>query len=180
MHARHLVAAAALGSAALLALACGDARLDAITMNQSASEATDVPTDTPIADLTDAERGAFCTWYGHQFWEDAPTTSRDVAADGTVSGYAGMGCSDGGACILNLSFEHCVDSLKAQACTATVAQLDTCLHTLFGDGSSGAGGGNGGCADAVTACAPFTGDADCLGTIVSVLPDDGNCRVRVQ
>lgn len=179
MRSHKLAGSAVILSAVLLhAAGCESTLVDVIGKDQGKST-SGVPGDHSIASLTQAERETFCAWYGGLFWEPAPSESRNVEPDGTVVGYASVGC-ESGPCASNLSFEHCVASLTAQPCSATIDELEACVSALLPE-SSGGGGSSPTCANAASPCASFLDDPSCVGTIVALYDEsDGYCHVRVE
>jgi hypothetical protein len=130
-----------------------------------------------IADLTDAEAEAWCTWFVNLSWFGSPPgpvpADRTVDADGTVAGYEGsirgaaLDFSDA-ICIVRPSIDHCVANLRLEGCSATVHELDACAESLIFE-----------CVDPRPWCTPYLDT--CSQTIVlrpSGSPRD--CRLPVQ
>lgn len=131
------------------------------------------PTKT-IATLTDAEAQAWCTWFVTSVYPQngaAPPPDRMVSADGTVSGYAALACNeDPFLCVERLSIDHCVANLKLDGCSATVRQLDDCVHTLTND-----------CKAVGQGCDAYIAAPSCGRTIVTAVDQtSGNCKLPVQ
>lgn len=132
-----------------------------------------------VADLTDAEAEAWCTWFVNLPWFGVPAgpapADRTVDGDGTVSGYEGSVRGDGppidpsdAICIVRPSIHHCMANLRVEGCSASVHELDACAESLVYD-----------CVDPRPWCTPYLDT--CSQTIV-VHPSEtlGDCRLQVE
>jgi hypothetical protein len=146
-----------------------------LSPSSPSSDPPGVDPNKTIADLNDADAHAWCTWFVTSVYTDngaAPPPDRMVSADGTVTGYASIiGCSSSPLCIERLSIDHCVANLKLSACTATVKQLDDCVHTMVNE-----------CHAVGQGCDAYMTQTSCDQTIVRTIDPatEGDCKIPVQ
>jgi hypothetical protein len=149
--------------------------------NAQAQAITDPPSidrGKAIADLTDAEAEAWCTWYAGLHWLGEPVApppaDQPVSADGTVAGDTGLiwgvdpRLPEESMCVTRLSIHQCVQNLRYEGCGATVGDLDACAEALVFE-----------CIDPRPWCDPYL---DICSETVVVRPDlhAGGCRLPVQ
>lgn len=119
--------------------------------------------ESPITQLTDAEREAWCAWY-----QDAaqgpgfpPVADSEVGPDGrTIAsgcqyGYGGPACN---VATVLLSPHQCAQNLALSECAAPIGELTDCVKTVYNQ-----------CIPSPHGCARFVEAPNCSGTIVSDL-----------
>jgi hypothetical protein len=110
-----------------------------------------------IADLTTAEAESWCTSYvSSPPWAGAPPADGPIAADGTVSNYAGFTGPE--ECMLRLPVDQCVANLQLHPCEATLDQLDACVQAAASQTPD------------MAPCIAYLAIPSCNGTIVAT-PD---------
>jgi hypothetical protein len=132
----------------------------------------------PVAELTDAERGAWCGWYADAYFGvGAP----DVPDNVDANGYAGNGWTVGSrleclACLPQVSRAECAANLALSTCGAPLGALTDCALTVLDV-----------CTPAPHGCAPYFDVPNCDGTMLvarpaNVVPTTGNssCSIRVR
>jgi hypothetical protein len=120
--------------------------------------------ETPIDQLSDADRAAWCQWYqdaaagpGFPPKEDVP-----VGPDGKTQG--GCAYANGAACnvaLVELSPRQCAQNLAVSQCKAPLGTLTDCVTTAYSQ-----------CVPSPHGCARYL-EAGCSGTIVSDLGPQG-------
>ncbi|HSU41213.1 MAG TPA: hypothetical protein VLJ38_16665 [Polyangiaceae bacterium] len=144
----------------------------------SASGPAGVDATKPVAELTDAERSAWCGWYADAYFgAGAP----DVPDNVDANGYAGGGWTVGArleclACLPAVSRAECAANLALSTCEAPVGALTDCTLTILDF-----------CTPAPHGCAPYFDAPNCDGTMLvarpaDVVPTTGNssCSIRVR
>ncbi|APR79227.1 Hypothetical protein A7982_04574 [Minicystis rosea] len=121
------------------------------------ADTSGVSPTTVLSALSDADASAWCAWY---------TGVSSAPALGEV-----FFCLESQACFPGMSTAQCVASLKAQACNATVQELDDCVQTRMN-----------GCYRVGQGCSAFLSHASCHGTIVDQTDGaggSGNCHLQL-
>jgi hypothetical protein len=143
---------------------------------QAAEYPTTVNLETPVRDLDELEREAWCDWYWDQAAFGLPPDPivQEPDPDGY---YPDTGCA-GPTLVCPSTLPHslpspaCADNLALSTCEATVGELSACVLYQTSHDPRARG------------CARYLDTPGCAGTIVSFGPDDGSisedCRVRVE
>jgi len=149
-----------------------------VTERGSASGPPGVDAMKPVAELTDAERSAWCDWYSDIVYEPgAPDHADPVDANG----YAASGWILGSrpeclACLPLVSRANCAANLALSSCEAPVGALTDCVVTVQDV-----------CTPAPHGCAPYFDTPNCDGTMLVSRPADvaptsenSSCSIRVR
>jgi hypothetical protein len=136
-----------------------------------------LPANTPVRDLDDAARHAFCDWYVGQQVEDGfpqppepqPTPDGYLPSDGCRG--CGGGVGFGGMSPWPLPVSACVANLGLSTCQQPLSELIDCVRSMWSE-----------CWPTPHGCARYLESPGCAGTLVvkvgSSLPVD--CRIKIR
>ena len=133
---------------------------------------------TPVAELTDADRSAWCDWYSDTVHgPGAPDRADPVDSNGyTASGWLFGSRPECLACVPLVSRASCAANLALSSCESPVGALTDCVLTVHDV-----------CTPAPHGCAPYFDAPNCDGTMLVTRPADveptsGNssCSIRVR